>query len=256
MRVAESRVYDLDVISGVEVAFLHVVADPDAIFERVLARFAEHSDEIRAINIALAVERLEDLLANEHGCSPQGRLWTLRACAHLACALRIYRDTDLLMPKMRHFAELLPRDTYQRLREIQGIDDVMPSVPDLLEHTRSIAPRMTAQLRALPRRPTPIATPRNALLKLAEGSIDDGVLLLRAFFERSFIDQVVAALPDISIVQFLLETCDPNIRTYWQALHGLAASNDMVARTAEATSRSVHALVNELEIELASAATC
>jgi hypothetical protein len=233
MRESPARVLDLEHLSGVEVELTHVVHDPHGSFARVMALFAEHADAIRKANVAGATERLSMLLADSHAGTAPGRLWMLRAAAHLAAALRIYEGTGLMMPKMRHLRAWLPARAYHLLRAIEGIDDVEPVIGALVRRSAGIADRMAAQLAQLPRSsptshraPLAIATPHNALLKLAQGNIEDGVLVLRGFFEASFVEPVLAAVPDISMVRFLRELCDPQIRAYWQMLYGLGNDDD------------------------------
>jgi hypothetical protein len=248
MRVSEGRVFDLDVLSGVEVGTTHVIADPDGVFARVLDRFADHATEIRSGNVIGARDRLDELVASARHGTPQGRLWALRTAAHLACALRLYADTGLMMPKMRHFRRQLPTGVYSMLRDIHGLDDVVPDLATLIEASTSIADRMSAELQRLAIQPLPIERPCNALLKLEHGDIDDGVLMLRAFFETRFVDQVLAALPRISMVRYLLESCEPDIRWYWETLHGLAATSEAFARKVDATSVGVQELLDQLGV--------
>jgi predicted nucleotidyltransferase len=246
MRESKARVLDLEHLSGLEVDITHVVHDPAGIFAGVLALYAEHAAAIRAANLAGARERLRALLADSHEGTPQGRLWTLRAAAHLAAALRIYEDTGCMMPKMRHLHAHLPAAAHRMLRDIHGIDEVAPRAGELVQASSTIAERMNAQLAQLTHEALPVATPHNALLKLAHDDIEDGVLVLRSFFETNFVDQVVDAVPEISMVRFLLELCDPQIRTYWQLLHGYDGSDAELARCVDATRATVTALLAEL----------
>ena len=249
MREAEARVFDLEHLAGLEVELTHVVLDPQGLFARVLAHFAEHADAIRAGNLCGARERLAALLADSHEGTAPGRLWMLRAAAHLAAALRMYEDTGIMMPKLRHLRAWLPAGMHRMLRDIQGIDDVAPRVDELIRASGGIAERMTAQLAKLPQPTDRVATPHNALRKLAHDDLDDGVLLLRGFFETSFVDQVLAAVPNISMVRFLRELCDPEIRAYWEALYGLGVPDEELERTVDAARSTLGTLLAELGVD-------
>jgi predicted nucleotidyltransferase len=246
MRESEARVLEVEHLAGLEVDITHVVQDPAGVFARVLALYEQHAAAIRNNNIAGARERLSGLLEDSLEGTPQGRLWALRAAAHLAAALHIYEGTGRMMPKLRHLRTWLPPDAYRMLRDVHGIDEVAPRIDELVRASETIAERMNVQLARLTSDPLPIATPHNALLKLAHGDIDDGVLLLRSFFETNFVDQVLEAAPEISMVRFLFELCDPQIRVYWQLLHGYDKPDAELTITVAATRQAAHALLAEL----------
>ena len=74
-------------------------------------------------------------------------------------------------------------------------------------------------------------------------------MLLRSFFEKSFVDQVLAAHPNISMVRFLVEYADREIRSYWETLHGLGSTTETLVRKADSTMVVLRTLLDRLGLD-------